>query len=373
MKTISVIGSTGVIGKTALNVIKKLDYNVSALTAYSNLQLLKRQADEFKPEYVGVIDEDKYQEAKALFGKKLLIGKEALTIPSQLKDTDIVLVSVVGLNGLYSVIEAIKYNKIIALANKESLVAAGELVNNQLGKSKSMILPVDSEHSAVFQCLKSGKIEEVNRIILTASGGAFYDYDSERLDKITPKHIYHPNWTMGRKITLDSCTMMNKALEIIEAYHLFKTDRIEYVVHPESIIHSLVEFIDGSTIAQLGITDMSLPISYALSYPERKPCINYFDFSKPLTFKQKNPLFFGPELAKEVIQIGKSAGTIFNAANEAAVRLFEEEKIKFTDITRIVKNCLYDENIQPISSVEEVFDIHNQTIQKVIKEYKLLI
>ncbi len=369
MKTISVVGSTGVIGTTALKVIQKLGYKVSALTAHSNLELLSQQVKQFQPQLIGVSDTTKYNEAKRLFGNKLVFGKEALTIPCSLKETDTVIVSVVGLNGLYSAAEAIKHNKTLALANKECLVSGGEVINNLLLQSSTQIIPVDSEHSAVFQCLRSGKKDEVSRIILTASGGAFYDYDAGQLESITPSDIYHPNWNMGRKITLDSCTMMNKALEIIEAYHLFKTDRIEYVVHPESIIHSMVEYVDGSTIAQIAIPDMSLPISYALCYPDRKPTLKPFDFTKSLTFKNKNPLFYAPELAKQVIKAGKSSGAIFNAANEAATELFETGKIKFTDITKIVEKSLCFDIVK-LNSIDDVFFVHNQTIKRVNTHYK---
>ena len=383
-KTLSVIGSTGSIGTAALKIAGSLGIRVRALTAHSNLELLKRQAEEFKPDFVGVTDRSKFVEAKRLFGGKLLTGDEALSVPSEICDT--ALVSVVGISGLIAAEAAIKNGVRVALANKECVVAGGEILTRLLkaqnsgeeagasGK-KAEVIPVDSEHSAIFQCLKAGRENDIKRLILTASGGAFYNYSEVRLKNITPADIFHPNWRMGRKITIDSCTLMNKALEIIEAYWLFLADKIdcarasdaiEYVIHPESIIHSMVEFEDGATLAQLSIPDMSLPISYALTYPTRAQAISTFNFDNALTFVKKNPLFYAPELAFAALRVGGSAGTVLNAANEAAVALFEKRLISFADIAETVKNSLSMSDIVPINTVFDVIAVHEETVRRVM-------
>jgi 1-deoxy-D-xylulose-5-phosphate reductoisomerase len=373
MKNIAIIGSTGSIGKTALKVIKKLGYNVVAIVGYKNLELLSVQSKEFSPSYVGVIDEKLKEQAQCLFGKKLVLGKEALTFACSLAEVDTVLISVTGISGAFACMEAIKHGKRIALANNESLVAAGELIITSLSKSNAEIIPVDSEHSAVFQCLLSSDKKQLERIILTASGGGFYGCTKNELERIQPKDIFHPNWNMGRKITIDSCTMMNKALEIIEAAYLFDTKRIDYIVHPESIIHSMVEFKDGAVLAQLAISDMSLPIQYALCYPQRVQCLPSFAFDRPLTFLPKNELFFAPQLSFYCLEQGGDSGAIMNAANEAAVELFEQGKIGFSHIVEITKKVLFEAKINKLSSLDDVIAVHNQTKQKVLEIYKTVL
>jgi 1-deoxy-D-xylulose-5-phosphate reductoisomerase len=375
-KRIAILGSTGSIGKNALRVIDGLNsslaarrsppernrYEVVALTAHSNVELLAQQARKYKPKFVCITNPDYFTPLKERLKTsdnrlqttddrrqniKVLAGPESLIQIAELKEVDIVLSAIVGSAGLQAVLAAAKAGKRLAIANKEPLVIAGELLMKTVAENNAEILPIDSEHSAVFQALKAGDSSQVSRIILTTSGGPFRKLSAAELESVTLEQaLAHPIWDMGPKITIDSATMMNKALEIIEAHWLFDvpTEKIEVLVHPESIIHSLVEFVDGSCIAQMSRPDMCLPIQYALTYPERLPGI-----SKPLNLEEVGRLSFEKPNLKNfraltlAYSIAKTAGTapaVFNAANEQAVELFLQGKIRFVQILELVERCL---------------------------------
>lgn len=350
MKNIVVLGSTGSIGTNTLEVARNLKdkFRVVGLSAYSRWELLAGQVEEFKPAYVALNDAqllDKFKSRNNHKQTRILTGNDCLKEMVLNHDVDIVVSAVVGAAGLQAAIATVQQGKILALANKESLVMAGNIVM-PLAK-KNQILPVDSEHSAIFQSLQSGRRDEVKRVIITASGGPFYDYPTDKLPDVTlAQALKHPTWQMGRKITIDSATMMNKALEIIEAKWLFdlKIEQIDVVIHPQSIIHSMVEFCDGSVIAQMGMPDMKVPIQYALTFPERSHlAVKPFDLSKigNLTFKkpdrEKFPaLRLGYQAAKE----GGTLGATMNAANEVAVQAFLDGRIRFTDIVAFVEKVM---------------------------------
>ncbi|SDY84299.1 1-deoxy-D-xylulose 5-phosphate reductoisomerase [Proteiniborus ethanoligenes] len=351
MKEISILGSTGSIGTQALDVIRKTkEYKVIALTTNINIDLLEKQALEFKPKLVTVMDQKKsiiLRDRLKGYNIKVASGDEGLIEAATLEDTKVVINSVVGMIGLIPTLEAIKAGKKIALANKETLVTAGEIVMREALKHKTEILPVDSEHSAIFQCLKSGNQNEISRLILTASGGPFRGKKTNDLLNIKVEDaLKHPNWEMGRKITIDSATLMNKGLEIIEAKWLFdvEIDKIDAVVHPQSIIHSMVEFVDGSIIAHMGVPDMRIPIQYALSHPIRtKNEINKLDFNtlKELTFERADiETFPCLDLAYKAINAGGSMPAVLNASNEVAVELFLNNKISFLKIPEIISNVM---------------------------------
>lgn len=342
MKNITILGSTGSVGTQTLEVIKNLNMNVVALTTNTNIELLEKQIEIFKPKLVCVYNKEKAEILKNKLNNENLIivnGTEGLIRAATYSDADIVVTAVVGIVGLIPTVEAIKAKKTIALANKETLVCAGELILKLAKENDVQILPVDSEHSAIFQCLKSGKIDEVKNIYLTASGGPFRKF--KNLDNIKKEDaLKHPTWNMGKKITIDSATLMNKALEYIEAYYLFNKCEIEVLVHPQSIVHSMVCFKDGSVIAQCSSPDMKLPISYALTYPNRiETNIKNHDFTlMDLTFENLNEeLFPSIKLAKEVILKGGNMPCVLNSANELAVELFLKDEISFTDIFKCIR------------------------------------
>lgn len=351
-KHIAILGSTGSIGKQALEVIKAHPgiFSVEALTANENAELLIRQAIEFKPNCVVIVDESKYEKVKsALFQHhiKVYAGNKSIEQIVQMDSIDVVLAAIVGYAGLGSVISAIHAKKTIALANKETLVVAGELIT-QLAKENGVnIYPVDSEHSAIFQCIVGEWNNPIEAIYLTASGGPFRGMKSTELEKVTKEQaLKHPNWDMGAKITIDSATLMNKGLEAIEAKWLFhlKNEQIKVIIHPQSIIHSIVQFQDGSMKAQLGLPDMKLPIQYALSYPQRLPS-NFarFNFANhaSLTFEPPDfNTFRCLPLAYEAMKKGGNAPCVLNAANEVAVKLFLEGKIAFAKIPDIIEQSL---------------------------------
>jgi 1-deoxy-D-xylulose-5-phosphate reductoisomerase len=347
MQHIAVLGSTGSIGTQALDVIaKNLDkYKVTVLAAYQNEQLLAEQIEFFKPQLAVLIDK---QAADRLAARhqgqtKILTGEEGLLEAAAYQQTDTVLTSLVGFAGLKPTIAAIKAGKNIALANKETLVAAGELIMSLAKAHNVSIYPVDSEHSAIFQCLQGENLKKIGRIILTASGGPFRGRTAAELEKVTVDDcLRHPNWTMGRKITIDSATLANKGLEVIEAKWLFGVDfaQIDVCVHPQSIIHSMVEFVDGSVMAQMGMPDMRLPIQFALSYPERLPS-NFprLDFKtlSDLTFEVPDTVNFPAlNLAFDAGTRGGSMPCVFNAANEIAVYAFLNNEIRFLDIPKVI-------------------------------------
>lgn len=344
-KDIVILGSTGSIGTQSLEVAKMHGLNVRALTAYKNIELLVQQAKEFKPEYICIFDESLYTDLKKeLFGLNIniLTGMEGLCYISSLENV-LVINSVVGMVGLLPTISAINAGNDVALANKETLVTGGEIVIKLAFEKNTKIIPIDSEHSAIFQCLMGNNDSEVSKIILTASGGPFYGYSKEMLKNVTKAQaLKHPNWQMGAKITIDSATLMNKALELIEAVWLFDISfkQVEVVVHRQSIIHSAVEFLDGSIIAQLGTADMRTPIQFALTYPDRLPCLSKklsLTEVGSLTFeKPDEKTFIALSLARKAIELGNNAPTILNSANEEAVSLFLQDKIPFYKISEFV-------------------------------------
>jgi 1-deoxy-D-xylulose-5-phosphate reductoisomerase len=368
-KKIAILGSTGSIGTQALEVIKSHpDYfEVEVLTAQNNADLLIDQAKKFKPNAVVIVNEDHYlkvKEALVSDDVKVFAGENALASVAQMDSIDLVLTALVGFSGLKPTIKAIEAGKNIALANKETLVVAGDLIT-ALAKQKGVnIYPVDSEHSAIFQCIVGEFHNPIEKIILTASGGPFRGKKKEELKKVTKAQaLKHPNWTMGAKVTIDSATLMNKGLEVIEAKWLFglKASQIEVVVHPQSIIHSMVQFRDGSVKAQLGLPDMRLPIQFAMTYPERlNSDFPRFDFSKypSLTFeKPDTESFRNLALAFEALDRGGNIPCVLNAANEVAVAEFLEEKVGFLEMTDIVAQCM--EKIKFI--VEPNFEDYVQT------------
>lgn len=373
MKKISILGSTGSIGKNALQVIDKLKdrYEILVLTANKNYQLLIEQIKKYKPKYAVIGTEEGYRELKKEFGNRIEIfcGTEGLKEIGKLDETDILLTAVMGSVGLEATVEAIKKGKRIALANKETMVAAGGLINKLLQKSESEIIPVDSEHSAIFQALKCGSKKEIEKLIITASGGPFRRMNQEELENVTLEQaLKHPNWSMGSKITIDSATMVNKGLEVIEAHYLFNMDydKIDVVVHPESIIHSLVEFQDKSIIAQMGNPDMKLPIQYAFTYPERlennltKP-LDFREISK-LTFEMpKKKLFRGLEFAYEAGKIGGSMPIVFNAANEIAVEKFLNKEIKFLDIYKMIEKTMNNHKLVAVDNINAILEVDRET------------
>ena len=368
VKQIAILGSTGSIGKNALEVIDALgpEYQVVALSAHTSIQLLADQARRYQPRFIAVTDADYAQQLGELVADlnvKILVGPQGLVDIAELEQVDIVLAAVVGAAGLQALLAAGRKGKRLAIANKEPLVIAGELLTEETQKHGGVILPVDSEHSAVFQAMQSGTHEEVKRIILTASGGPFRQASAEELQNVTLEQaLSHPVWNMGPKITVDSATMMNKAFEIIEARWLFDmpVDKVDVLIHPESIVHSLVEFVDGSTVAQLGEPDMCLPIQYALTYPSRVSGITKelrLEDIGTLTFAKPDfGTFRALSLAYEVARAGGTAPVVFNAANEAAVEEFLAGRIKFVSIVEFIEHCLDKHSIRTKVSLEELLE-----------------
>jgi len=368
VRQIAILGSTGSIGKNALRVIDALgpQYRVLALSAHSSVELLAEQTRRYKPRFIAVTDADYAERLAELVGDldvQVLAGPEGAIQIAELEDADVVLTAVVGAAGLPAVLAAAHKGKRLAIANKEPLVIAGELLRKVTEENGGVILPVDSEHSAVFQAMQSGSLDEVKRIVLTASGGPFRQASTEDIRNVTLEQaLAHPVWDMGPKITVDSATMMNKAFEIIEARWLFDMplEKIEVLVHPESIVHSLVEFVDGSMIAQLGEPDMCLPIQYALTYPERlagiAKSIRLEEIGK-LTFEKPNlDTFRSLSLGYEVARTGGTAPVVFNAANEAAVGEFLAGRIKFVNIVELIEHCLNRHDVKTTVSLEDVFE-----------------
>jgi len=350
MKKIAILGSTGSIGTQALDVVSAHDFEVTALAANSNISLLEEQTRRFQPNTVCIFKKELYKELKSRLADlsvKIVTGMEGLCEAAALPDTDITLNAVVGMIGLRPTLAAIEAGKDIALANKETLVTGGELVMKAAAEKGVKILPVDSEHSAIFQSLQGNSQKQVRSIILTASGGPFYGYSKEQLKQVTRADaLKHPNWSMGAKITIDSATLMNKGLELIEAVRLFEkpAEDIQIVVHRESVLHSAVEYDDYSVIAQLGVPDMRIPIQYALTYPERYPCptkrLSLIDYGK-LTFAEPDEdTFVCLKACKQAITKGGLYPTVVNGANEQAVALFLEDKISFAQIGELVEESL---------------------------------
>jgi 1-deoxy-D-xylulose-5-phosphate reductoisomerase len=352
-------------------------YEIVALSANSSIELLAEQARRYRPRFIAVTDPDYYHELKELIGDldtTILAGPDSLVEIAQLAEVDIVFAAVVGAAGLPAVLAAAKKGKTLAVANKEPLVMAGELLTQAIKESGSVILPVDSEHSAIFQAMQAGSRDEVSKIILTASGGPFRTASLDDMSNVTLEEaLAHPVWDMGPKITIDSATMMNKALEVIEARWLFDVgvERIEVLIHPESIVHSLVEFIDGSVIAQLGTPDMCLPIQYALTYPQRLPGLAEhlrLDELCQLTFEKPNlKVFRALSLGFEVAKTDGTAAVVFNAANEAAVGEFLEGRIKFVNIVELIEHCLGKHSVKTGVSLDELLEIDAWARREVIE------
>jgi 1-deoxy-D-xylulose-5-phosphate reductoisomerase len=374
-RRIAILGSTGSIGRQALDVISQHRdlFEVELLTANNSSDLLIRQAIEFNANAVVICNESKYSEvAEALEPHyiKVFAGMKSVCDLVSSDNIDIVLTSMVGFSGLESTISAVKAGKTIALANKETLVAAGQLVMELAAKHRARILPVDSEHSAIFQCLMGSAGAEIEKIHLTASGGPFRTWSREDIAAATPAQaLKHPNWSMGSKITIDSATMMNKGLEIIEARWLFGTsgDKINVVVHPESIIHSMVEYADGSVIAQMGHPDMREAIQFAFSYPFRLPLNN-----RKLNFAELGCMSFhapdfekfpGLRLAYQALEKGGNMACIMNAANEAAVAAYLKGQIGFYDITDIVERCMNDGPFIASPDMDDIFRTNDETLK----------
>jgi 1-deoxy-D-xylulose-5-phosphate reductoisomerase len=364
MKNIVILGSTGSIGKSTLEVVRNLKDTFRVIGLSSNLQweLLADQVEEFKPIYIALNNSQLVEKLKNRFpsGKvKIITGNNCLEEIVSQQEVNIVVSAVVGAVGLPAAITALEQGKVLALANKEALVMAGHIVMS-LAK-KDQILPVDSEHSAIFQSLQSGKPSEIKRVIITASGGPFYDYPKEKLCDVSQEQaLNHPTWRMGQKITIDSATLMNKALEIIEAKWLFnlKVEQIDVVIHPQSIIHSMVEFCDGSVIAQMGMPDMKVPIQYALTYPERKALsVKSFDLSciGNLTFKKPDlEKFPALRLGYQAARDGGTTGAILNAANEVAVQAFLDGQIRFTEIVTYVEKVINNHHFIKNPCLEDI-------------------
>lgn len=367
MKNVAVIGSTGSIGTQTIDIARANDdLNVVALAAGRNTKLLEAQAREFNPEIIGIWSEEDARGLRislADTGIKVVSGMEGLIEIAELGSSDIVVTGIVGMIGIRPTIAAINAGKDIALANKETLVTAGHIIM-PLAKEKGVsILPVDSEHSAIFQSLQGNVHGDVAKILLTASGGPFRGKDTEFLSHVKVEDaLKHPNWSMGRKITIDSATMVNKGLEVIEAKWLFdvEPENIQVVVQPQSIIHSMVQYRDGAVIAQLGTPDMKLPIQYALFYPERRflagDRLDFWSMNSILIEKPDMDVFKGLKYAYSAIADGGSMPTAFNAANECAVARFLDRKIKFLDIYKIIEECMASHTVIPDPDVSQILD-----------------
>ena len=374
MKNIAVLGSTGSIGTQTLDVVRNNeDIRVVALSAGSNIELLEQQAREFSPEVVSVADEQDAEKLRKKLegtGVKVLWGMDGLIEAAQHPSADTVVTAVVGMMGLRPTVAAINAGKDIALANKETLVTAGHIIM-PLAKEKNVrILPVDSEHSAILQCLTGEDQREVSRIIITASGGPFRGRTREQMKDVRLEDaLKHPNWSMGRKITIDSATMVNKGLEVIEAKWLFGLDAedIKVIVQPQSVIHSMVEFVDGGIMAQLGTPDMRLPIQYAIYYPHRRPLPGErLDFGalKQITFEEPDfENFRGLALAFEALKTGGSMTTVYNAANELAVSRFLNREIGFLDITAMIEDSMKAHEVIENPDIEQILRTERETYE----------
>ena len=368
MKNIVLLGSTGSIGTQTLDVVRsyKEDLHVVALAAGSSVEKMEQQIREFSPSYAVMWSEEAAKDLKQRVSDlqvQVLTGMDGLLAISVLPEADVVLTAIVGMIGIRPTIAAIEAGKDIALANKETLVTAGHIIMPLAKKHGVKILPVDSEHSAIFQSLNGEPKDKIRQIFLTASGGPFRGFTKEQLTNVKAADaLKHPNWTMGRKITIDSATMVNKGLEVMEAGWLFHVppEKITVVVQPQSIIHSMVEYVDGAVIAQLGVPDMKLPIQYALFYPDRRPMQeNNIDFFKlgRITFEEPDmEVFTGLKLAYEAFRAGGSMPTVFNAANEKAVSLFLQDKIGFLDIAELIGACMQNHRVIADPTVEQILE-----------------
>jgi len=380
MKKITILGSTGSIGTSAIDVIRahRDKFEIVAMSAHGNHKLLMEQIEEFSPKYVSIGTEDGKKAIEEKYPElTVYLGEDGLKKLGALDEAEIVLTAVSGNVGIEATVEAVKKGKRIALANKETLVCAGKLINQMVKEYGAEIIPVDSEHSALFQSLESGKKSEVRKLIITASGGPFRGRTVEDLKKVKLEDaLKHPNWAMGRKITIDSSTLVNKGLEVIEAHYLFGIDYddIDVVVHPQSIVHSLVEFTDKSVIAQLGITDMKVPIQYAFSYPERieNNLTESLDLVKLSQLDFEAPdmeVFKGLKFAFEAGKAGMSMPLIYNTANEVAVDLFLNKKIEYLEIYKIIEDAMREHTPVELISIEQIKKIDKELRESIYMKY----
>ena len=366
-RKIGILGSTGSIGTQTLEIVRSNpDFKVIALAAGSNVDLMEKQAREFQPELCVMWTEEAAKELRLRLSDTsvtVLAGMDGLLALAVMPEMQILVTAIVGMIGLRPTIAAIEAGKIIALANKETLVTAGHIIMPLAAKMEVPILPVDSEHSAIFQSMCGQSRKKVSKILLTASGGPFRGKKRQELLDITVEDaLKHPNWSMGRKITIDSATLVNKGLEVIEAKWLFEVEpeNIQVVVHPQSVIHSMVEYVDGAVIAQLGVPDMKLPIQYALTYPDRRPMegkkLDFYELSSMTFEKPDTDTFRGLSMAYDAIAAGGSMPTVFNAANEKAVSLFLNREIKFLEIYDLIQGAMNNHKVKENPTVEEILE-----------------
>ena len=366
-RKIGILGSTGSIGTQTLEIVRNNpDFKVIALAAGSNVDLMEKQVREFHPELCVMWTEEAAKELRLRLSDtsvKVLAGMDGLLALAVMPEMQILVTAIVGMIGLRPTIAAIEAGKIIALANKETLVTAGHIIMPLAAKMEVPILPVDSEHSAIFQSMCGQSRKKVSKILLTASGGPFRGKKRQELIDITVEDaLKHPNWSMGRKITIDSATLVNKGLEVIEAKWLFEVEpeNIQVVVHPQSVIHSMVEYVDGAVIAQLGVPDMKLPIQYALTYPDRRPMegkkLDFYELSSMTFEKPDTDTFRGLSMAYDAIAAGGSMPTVFNAANEKAVSLFLNREIKFLEIYDLIQGAMNNHKVKENPTVEEILE-----------------
>jgi len=372
MKNVSILGSTGSIGRNTLQVIEHLSdkFNIVGLAAGKNAKLLKKQVEKFKPKVVSLEKAEDAQEimqAYSHLGLRVVSGREGAEEIAQIEDNDIVVCAITGINGLLPTLAAVKAGKRVALANKESMVVAGSLLKKEANRTGAEIIPVDSEHSGVFQCLAKENRENMKRVILTASGGPFFRTPKENIQEITLEEaLNHPRWEMGAKVTIDSATLMNKGLELIEAKWLFDLhpQQLEILIHPQSIVHSLVEMKDGSVLAQMSTTDMRIPIQYALTYPQREKApvasldlsqIQSLDFFRVDT--NKFPLI---KIARRALKEGRSFPVVLNAANEEVVEAFLKKKLRFSEVYDVIREAVETHNTREVNSIEEIFQIDRE-------------
>lgn len=376
MKNVAILGSTGSIGRSSLEVIDKLShrFRVVGLAAGRNTQLLEEQVEKFKPKIVSVEREDEAGEFRRKFkdrSVRVTFSQEGAEEVAGFKENDIVISAITGIEGLRPTLAAVAAGKKVALANKESMVVAGPLLRDLVEKSGAQVIPVDSEHSGVFQCLAKERMEAVKKVILTASGGPFFRKSSQEMEEVTIEDaLNHPRWKMGKKVTVDSATLMNKGLELIEAHWLFgiEPQKLEVLIHPQSIVHSLVEMNDGSVLAQLSPTDMRVPIQFALTYPERENSV-----LPSLDLKQIGCLeFFAPDvekfpllkIARQALDEGASFPIALNAANEVAVDAFLKSELKFLEISGVVSKTVESHRKKEVHDLESIFSVDRETRQK---------
>ncbi len=375
MENIAILGSTGSIGRSSLDVMDKLShrFRVVGLAAGRNIQLLKKQVEKFKPKIVSLEREEEAEKFREKFKDRsihITFSQKGAEEVASFKENDIVISAITGIEGLRPTLAAVGSGKKVALANKESLVVAGPLLQNLIEKSGAQVIPVDSEHSGVFQCLAKEKMEDVKRVILTASGGPFFRRSSQEMEGVTLEDaLNHPRWKMGKKVTIDSATLMNKGLELIEAHWLFgiEPQKLEVLIHPQSIVHSLVELNDGSVLAQLSPTDMRVPIQYALTYPEREdsplPSLDLKEIGSLEFFAPDDEKFPLLKLARLALEEGASFPIALNAANEVAVDAFLQKKLGFLEISEIVSETVEGHQRRDIQNLDDIFLIDREARQ----------